>query len=46
MLIGPHATQKERDAFKEKILTDPRGYIAQPMISRGFSFDVIKKAVE
>lgn len=33
MLIGPHATQAERDEFREKILTDPRGYIAQPMIS-------------
>jgi uncharacterized circularly permuted ATP-grasp superfamily protein len=33
MLIGPHATQKERDAFAEMLKTDPRNYIAQPTIS-------------
>jgi uncharacterized circularly permuted ATP-grasp superfamily protein len=33
MLIGPHATQRERDAFKAKILADPRNYIAQPTLS-------------
>lgn len=32
MLIGPHASREECEAFKEKILTDPRGYIAQPMV--------------
>lgn len=33
MLVGPHASQKERDEFKEKILEQPRNYIAQPTIS-------------
>ncbi len=33
MLMGPMATQAERDDFRQKILTDPRNYIAQPMIS-------------
>lgn len=33
MLIGPHATANEREKFRAKILADPRGYIAQPMIS-------------
>jgi uncharacterized circularly permuted ATP-grasp superfamily protein len=33
MLIGPHATQREREAFKAKILADPRNYIAQPTLS-------------
>jgi uncharacterized circularly permuted ATP-grasp superfamily protein len=33
MLIGPHSSVEEREKFREKILTDPRGYIAQPMIS-------------
>lgn len=46
MLIGPHATQKERDAFKEKILTDPRGYIAQPMISLSTAPTVIDSEIE
>ena len=33
MLIGPHATAAEREAFREKIEADPRNYIAQPTIS-------------
>jgi len=33
MLVGPHATREERDAFKEKILANPRNFIAQPTIS-------------
>lgn len=32
MLIGPHATQKERDKFKQLIIDDPRNYVAQPML--------------
>lgn len=33
MLIGPHASQAERDAFAEKIKAKPRNFIAQPTIS-------------
>ena len=33
MLMGPMASQKERDEFKAAILADPRNYIGQPMIS-------------
>ncbi len=33
MLMGPHATQAERDDFRQRILADPRNYIGQPMIS-------------
>ncbi len=33
MLMGPKASQKERDEFKAAILADPRNYIGQPMIS-------------
>lgn len=33
MLIGPHASQQERNEFAEKICADPRNYIAQPTIS-------------
>ena len=32
MLIGPHATQAERDAFAAKIKAFPRNYIAQPTL--------------
>jgi len=33
MLVGPHATQNERDEFRKRILADPRNYVGQPMIS-------------
>jgi uncharacterized circularly permuted ATP-grasp superfamily protein len=33
MLIGPHATQTEREEFAEKIKAKPRNYIAQPTLS-------------
>ena len=32
MLMGPQATQAERDEFAMKIKKTPRGYIAQPLI--------------
>jgi uncharacterized circularly permuted ATP-grasp superfamily protein len=32
MLVGPHATQAERDDFAQKIKADPENYIAQPTI--------------
>jgi uncharacterized circularly permuted ATP-grasp superfamily protein len=33
MLIGPASTREERQQFKERILANPRGYIAQPTLS-------------
>jgi len=33
MLIGPHATSAEREAFKVRIRANPRGYIAQPTLA-------------
>jgi uncharacterized circularly permuted ATP-grasp superfamily protein len=33
MLIGTKSTQEERDDFRERILTNPRKYIAQPVLS-------------
>ena len=32
MLVGPHASRAERDAFEEKLRADPENYIAQPTI--------------
>ena len=32
MLMGPHASPSEREEFAERIIKDPRSYIAQPMI--------------
>ncbi len=33
MLVGPHATKTEREAFAEKIKARPDSYIAQPTLS-------------
>ena len=33
MLIGPHASQSERNSFAEKIKAEPRNYMAQPTLS-------------
>jgi uncharacterized circularly permuted ATP-grasp superfamily protein len=33
MLIGPHATQAQRDEFARKIQAKPRNYIAQPTLA-------------
>jgi uncharacterized circularly permuted ATP-grasp superfamily protein len=33
MLIGPHSTVEQRQDFRERILADPRNYIAQPTIT-------------
>ena len=32
MLVGPHASKSEREAFAEKVKADPDNYIAQPTI--------------
>ncbi len=33
MLVGPHSTSAEREAFAEKIKANPRNYIAQPTLA-------------
>jgi uncharacterized circularly permuted ATP-grasp superfamily protein len=33
MLIGPHSSQQQRDDFRERILAEPRNYIAQPTLA-------------
>jgi len=33
MLIGPHSTVEQRQEFRDRILADPRNYIAQPTIT-------------
>lgn len=33
MLVGPHSTAAEREAFAQLIMAEPRNYIAQPTIS-------------
>jgi uncharacterized circularly permuted ATP-grasp superfamily protein len=33
MMIGPNATREEIEKFRAAIIEDPRGYIAQPVMS-------------
>lgn len=33
MLIGPHSTKQQQDEFRERILAEPRNYIAQPTLA-------------
>ena len=33
MLVGPHSTRTQRDEFRDRILADPRNFIAQPTLA-------------
>jgi uncharacterized circularly permuted ATP-grasp superfamily protein len=33
MLIGPHSTAAQREEFRQRVLADPRNYIAQPTLA-------------
>jgi uncharacterized circularly permuted ATP-grasp superfamily protein len=46
MLVGPHATEEQRDAFAEKVRNNPRNYIAQPTLSLSRVPTLIEGAVE
>lgn len=46
MLVGPHASQAEREAFAEKIKADPDNYIAQPTIQLSTAPTFVDGAVE
>jgi len=46
MLVGPHATQKEREAFAEAVKADPANYIAQPTIQLSTAPCLVDGAIE
>jgi uncharacterized circularly permuted ATP-grasp superfamily protein len=46
MLVGPHASQKERDDFAQKLKADPENYIAQPTIQLSTAPTFIDGGVE
>jgi len=46
MLVGPHASRSEREAFAEKLKADPDNYIAQPTIQLSTSPTFIDGNVE
>src|SRR5271163_144331 len=46
MLVGPHASQAERDEFAQKIKSDPENYIAQPTIQLSTSPTFVEGGIE
>ena len=46
MLIGPHSTKKEQEAFAERIKEMPRNYIAQPTLNLSCAPSFIDDRIE
>ncbi|MCG8507556.1 MAG: circularly permuted type 2 ATP-grasp protein [Sphingomonadales bacterium] len=46
MLVGPHASQAEREAFRARITADPNNYIAQPTLNFSTAPCLIDDAIE
>ena len=46
MLVGPHASKAEREAFAEKLKADPENYIAQPTIQLSTAPAFVEGAIE
>jgi uncharacterized circularly permuted ATP-grasp superfamily protein len=46
ILIGPHATQAERDEFADQIRKNPRNFVAQPTLSLSRAPTVVGDSIE
>jgi uncharacterized circularly permuted ATP-grasp superfamily protein len=46
MLIGPHSTSAEREEFRQRILANPRNYIAQPTLALSCAPSFLGDSVE
>ena len=46
MLVGPHSTQSQRQEFRDRILTDPRNFIAQPTLALSRAACFVDGAIE
>ncbi|MGE0445815.1 MAG: circularly permuted type 2 ATP-grasp protein [Vicinamibacterales bacterium] len=46
MLVGPHSTAREREAFRDRILAEPRSFIAQPTLAFSRTACFIDEAIE
>jgi len=46
MLIGPHSAAAEREEFRQRILANPRNYIAQPTLALSAAPSFLQDAVE
>jgi len=46
MLIGPHSTAEEREQFRQRVLANPRNYIAQPTLRLSCAPCYVDNAIE
>jgi uncharacterized circularly permuted ATP-grasp superfamily protein len=46
MLVGPQASQAEREDFKDRIRKNPRNYIAQPMLGLSRVPTIVDEGIE
>lgn len=46
MLIGPHSSREQRETMRERILADPRNYIAQPVLNLSTAPCFIEGAIQ
>ncbi len=46
MLIGPYSTAAQREAFRQRIITDPRNYIAQPTLALSHAPSFVEGQIE
>jgi uncharacterized circularly permuted ATP-grasp superfamily protein len=46
MLIGPHSTAAQREEFRDRILANPRNYIAQPTLALSGAPSFLETGVE
>jgi uncharacterized circularly permuted ATP-grasp superfamily protein len=46
MLIGPHSTAEEREQFRQRIMANPRNYIAQPTLNLSCAPSFIEGYIE
>ena len=46
MLVGPHSTRAEREEFRDRILAEPRNFIAQPTLALSRAACFIEQDIE
>ena len=46
MLVGPHSTRKQREEFRDRIVADPRNFIAQPTLALSRAACVMDGSIE
>ena len=46
ILIGPNASKKELEGYKQKIIDNPRNFVAQPLIKLSTSPTLIKTSIQ